>query len=114
MMEPSEKSFPPGNGDDSGAENDRLGSASALSAMRGDHLNGVALGQIVIQAVAVIGSVADQSCRERVEEAVPEDAFDELALVRRSALDTNGERKTLIIGESNGCADQVNCGDKIF
>jgi len=32
---------------------------------------------------------------------VPEDALDELAFVRRSAFDTNGERKTVIIGESD-------------
>ena len=32
---------------------------------------------------------------------MPEDAFDELALMRRSAFDTNGERKTVIIGESD-------------
>ena len=32
---------------------------------------------------------------------MPEEAFDELALMRRSAFDTNGERKTVIIGESD-------------
>ena len=45
--------------------------------------------------------VANQSCWKAVEEAVPEDAFDKLAFVLRSALDTNGERKTVIIGESD-------------
>ena len=74
---------------------------SPLSAMGGDHLNPVALGQIAVQSVAVIGFVADQSRRESVEEAVPEESFDELAFVRRSAFDTNGERKTVIIGESD-------------
>ena len=69
--------------------------------MRCDHLDFVALSQISIQAVTVIRFVADQSCREEVEEAVPEDPFDELAFVRRSAFDTNGERKTVIIGESD-------------
>jgi hypothetical protein len=29
---------------------------------------------------------------------VPENAFDELTLMRRSAFDTNGERKTVING----------------
>jgi hypothetical protein len=38
--------------------------------MRGDHLDAIALGQISIQAVSVIGFVADQSRREGVEEAV--------------------------------------------
>jgi hypothetical protein len=73
----------------------------ALSTMRGDHLDAIALGQISIQAVTVISFVTDQSRRKDVEEAVSEDAFDELAFVRRSAFDTNGERKTAIIGESD-------------
>jgi hypothetical protein len=73
----------------------------ALSTMRCDHLDAIALGQISIQAVTVIGLVADQSRREVIEEAVSEDAFDEFAFVRRSAFDTNGERKTVIIGESD-------------
>ena len=72
-----------------------------LSTMRGDHLDAIAFGQLSVQAVAVVGLVADQSRRERVEEAVSEDAVDELALMRRSAFDTNGERKTVIIGESD-------------
>ena len=65
-----------------------------------DHLNAIVLGQLTVQPVAVTGFVTDQSRRERVEEAVSEDAFDELAFVRRRALDTDGERKTVIIGES--------------
>ncbi len=73
----------------------------ALSAMGCDHLDAIALGQIVVQGVTVVGFVADQSCGEGIEEAVPEDAFDELTFVRRSAFDTNGERKTVIIGASD-------------
>jgi len=73
----------------------------ALSAMGCDHLDAVALGQIAVQAVAVVSFVADQPCREGVEEAVPENAFDELTLMRRSAFDTNGERKTVIIGDND-------------
>src|SRR6266849_3838000 len=72
---------------------------AALSAMRGDQLDAIALGQIAIQAVAVVGLIADQSRGESAEEAVPQDSFHELAFMRRSALDTNGERKTVIIGE---------------
>ena len=66
-----------------------------------DHLDAIALGQISIQAVTIVGFVADQSWGKGIEEAVPEEAFDELALMRRSAFDTNGERKTVIIGESD-------------
>lgn len=72
----------------------------ALSKMRCNHLDAIVLGQISIQAVTVRRFVADQSFREGVEEAVSEDAFDESAFVRRSAFDTNGERKTVIIAES--------------
>ncbi len=57
-------------------------------------------GQITLQAIAVVGFVADHSYRDGIEEAVPEDSFDELAFVWRSALDTNGKRKTVIIGET--------------
>jgi hypothetical protein len=65
-----------------------------------DHRDAIVLGQLTIQPVAVMGFVTDQSRGEPVEEAVPEDPFDELAFVRRSTFDTNGERKTVIIGES--------------
>jgi hypothetical protein len=78
-----------------------LGWRSPLSAMGCDHFDPVALCQIAVQSVTVIGLVADQSRREGVEEAVPEDPFDELAFERRSAFDTNGERKTVIVGKSN-------------
>jgi hypothetical protein len=46
------------------------------------------------------GFVADQSRGEHVEEAVPEDPFDKLAFLWRSTFDTDGERKTVVIGES--------------
>ena len=55
--------------------------------MRCDHHNAVTLGQVAVQTVTIIGSVADQPLEETIEEAVSEDAFDELALVRRSARD---------------------------
>jgi hypothetical protein len=78
-----------------------LGRRPAHSAMGCDHLDAVTLGQVTIRTVTVVGFVADQSCRKAVEEAVSEDAFDELAFVRRSAFDTSGERKTVILGESD-------------
>jgi len=63
-----------------------LGWRSPLSAMGCDHFDPVALGQIAIQSVTVIGFVADQSCREGVEEAVPEDPFDELVRAAKRQL----------------------------
>jgi hypothetical protein len=101
VMQPSKKSF----------HRERLryrrnGRPSCVGSRRSPRwgaitLDAIVLGQVSIQAVTVIRFVADQSCREGVEEAVSEDAFDELAFVRRSAFDTNGERKTVIIGESD-------------
>jgi hypothetical protein len=101
MMQPGKKSFDSPTSAVAAQRATILRRRPALSTMRGDHLDAITLGQISIQAVTVIGFVADQSCREGVEEAVSEDAIDELAFVRRSAFDTNGERKTVIIGESD-------------
>jgi hypothetical protein len=58
-----------------------LRGGATLSAMRCDHLDAIAFGQISIQAVIVIGFAGDQSRREVIEEAVSEDAFDEFAFV---------------------------------
>jgi hypothetical protein len=69
--------------------------------MRCDHHDAVALGQVTIQTVTIIGPLADQSSRETVEETVSEDAFDKLAFVRRIAFDTDGELQTMVIGESD-------------
>ena len=101
MMEPSEKSFHSPTSAVAAQRATILGRRPSLYAVRCDHLDTVALGQVSIQTVAVVGFVADQPRRKGVEEAVPEDAVDELALMRRSAFDTNGERKTVIIGESD-------------
>src|SRR5215469_6563740 len=101
MMQPSEKSFHSPASAIATQWTPVLSWRSPLSAMGCDHFDPVALSQIVVQSVTVIGFVADQSRRERMEEGVPEDSFDELAFVRRSALDTNSERKTVIIGESD-------------
>ena len=101
MMEPSEKSFHSPTPTIAAQRATILRWQPALSPMRCDQLDAVAPGQLSIQAVTVIGFVADQSCREGVEEAVPEDPVDELPFMRRSAFDTNGERKTVIIGKSD-------------
>jgi hypothetical protein len=72
-----------------------------LSSMRGNHLDSVSVGQVTIQAVAIVGFVANQSRGKQVEETMPENSFHQLAFVWRSAFQTNGERKTVIIGESD-------------
>ena len=101
MMQPSEKSFHSPASAIAAQWTAVLRWRSPLSAMGCDHFDPVVLGQISVQSVTVIGLVADQSRREGIEEAAPEDSFDELAFVRRSAFDTNGERKTVTIGESD-------------
>ena len=101
VMQPSEKSFHPQASAIATQWTPVLRWCSPLSAMGCDHFYPVSLGQITVQSITVIGLVADQSRRERIEEAVPEDSFDELTFVGRSTFDTNGERKTVIIGESD-------------
>jgi len=73
----------------------------AIAFVGSDQLDVVGSQQIGIQRVAIIGRVADQSFREFVEKALCEGFFDELAFMRRSTLDTNGERKTVIIGDGD-------------
>jgi hypothetical protein len=74
---------------------------TAITAMQCDHLDAMAVSQLLIQAVTVICFVANQSCRQGVEEILSEYTFNKLAFGRRSAFDTNGKRKTVIIGERN-------------
>jgi hypothetical protein len=119
MMEPSEKSL---NSPTSAVATKRaavLGRFSARSAMRSDHLDAVSLGQIPIRMVTVIGSVTDYPRRKGIEEAVSEEAFDELAFVWGSAFDTDGERKTVTIGENEdfrplAAFGRRDCGDPLF
>src|ERR1700692_4670691 len=66
-----------------------------------DHFYPVTLGQIAVQSVTVIGFVADQSRRERVEEAVPGTPSTSWLSCGEALFDTNGERKTVIIGKSD-------------
>ena len=78
-----------------------LGNSLAIAPVRGNQFDTVAVQQMIVQGIAIVSVVADQSFGEFFEEALAEDLFDELAFVRRSALDTNGERKTVISGDGN-------------
>ena len=71
VMKPSEKSFYPPTFSITSQRPPILGWCAPLFAMRCDHLDAIAVGQITIQAVTVVGFVADQSCGEGVEEACP-------------------------------------------
>ena len=65
---------------------------SAVAAVRRDHLDPVLLSHLAIQSIAVVGLVPDQSRRKLVEETVADGLFDQLRFVRRSSLDTDGDR----------------------
>lgn len=68
-----------------------------VDAVRSHQLDPVAFPQALIQAVAVIGPVADQSRGDLGKEALLERGFDELRFMRRSAGDADGERKTMAV-----------------
>ena len=101
MMKPSEKLFHTPALAVAPQRAPVLSGGTTLPSVRRYHLDSITLGQIMIQSVAVVRLVADQSFGENVEEAVTEDPFDELAFVRRGAFDTNGERQTVIIDDSD-------------
>jgi hypothetical protein len=82
VMEPSEKSLDSPTSAVPAKRATILRRCSPLSTMRCDHFDAITLGQISIQAVTVICFVANESCWEAVEEAVPEDAFDKPAFVK--------------------------------
>ncbi len=83
---------------------------SAVAAVRSDHLNPVFFFHLPVQGIAVVGLIPDQSRRKLVEKAVPEGLFDELAFVRRSTLDTDGERKTVASGDGRELRPFVSLG----
>jgi hypothetical protein len=79
-------------------------SSGAAGSMWGDHLDAVVLLQPLIEAVAVVGSVADQSFREVAEEAPGEGGFDKFGFMRRSAGHVHGERKTMAVADRHDFA----------
>jgi hypothetical protein len=59
-----------------------LGRGAAAAAMPGDHLDTVLLAQGVVEGVAVVAAIADQSRGEFAEEAGVEGRGDEVRLMR--------------------------------
>lgn len=82
VVQPGEESFdlPATAGSTQGAP--ILGRRATPSAMPGDHLDPVLLAQDVIEGVAVVAAIADQSLRELREEAGVEGGGDEVRLMR--------------------------------
>ena len=69
-----------------------------------NHLDAVVLHQSLIEAVAVVGTVADQPFREVGEESLLEGGFDEFSFMRRSAGHVHGERKTMAVADRHDFA----------
>jgi hypothetical protein len=65
---------------------------TSVAAIRGDHLDAVFVLEPLVELVAVLRLVADQSSGQFVEKASGKNFFNKLALGRRSALDRYGER----------------------
>jgi hypothetical protein len=75
-----------------------LGSSAPVGS---NHFDVIVSEQLLIQLVRIVSFVPDQSRRELFEEAAGEHLFDQLAFCGRSTLDTDGERKTVISGDSD-------------
>jgi len=78
-----------------------LGFLFAVGSVGRDHLYAVFLGQRLIERVRVVGLVPDRSFGQLVEEASGQNSFHKFALGRRSAFDSDGERKTVTRGDSD-------------
>lgn len=73
---------------------------SAVGAVGRDHLDAI-LPHLRVQCIRVVGLVADQPFRQLVEEASGQNSFHKPTLGRRSAFDSDGERKTITRGDSD-------------
>ena len=78
-----------------------LGATLAPAPVGGDQLDAVLLGELRIEPVGVIRFVADEPGRKLIEEASGQNSFHKPAFGRRSAFDSNGERKTVVRSDSN-------------
>src|SRR4029077_12536019 len=69
-----------------------------------DHRDAVVVHSSFIEAVAVVGAVANQPFREVGEESLFEGGFDEFGFMRRSAGHVHGERKTMAVADCHDFA----------
>ena len=70
---------------------------AAVPAVRRDQFHTEMFADALIQRIAVVGFVADQSLRYFTEETPLERGFDERGFIRRSADHVHGERKTMAV-----------------
>src|SRR5579864_4017813 len=98
IMEPSEQAldFPATTVSAQGAA--VLGDGSApVPTVRRDQFHLEMLAHALIQRIAVVGFIADQSLRCFAQEAPLERGFDERGFIRRSADHVHGDRKTMAV-----------------
>src|ERR1700751_942938 len=75
-----------------------LGDGSApVPAVRRNQLHLEMFAYALIQRIAVVGFIADQSLRDFAEEAALECGLDERGFIRRSADHVHGDRKTMAV-----------------
>src|SRR6202049_3168880 len=98
IMEPSKQAFnfPATTVATQGATVLGDGSA-AVAAMRRDQLHMELFAYPLIQRIAVVGFIADQSLRRLAEESALQRGFDERGFIRRSADHVHGDRKTMAV-----------------
>src|ERR1700680_2460764 len=98
IMEPSKQAFnfPATTVATQGATVLGDGSA-AVAAMGRDQLHVELFAYPLIQRIAVVGFIADQSLRRLAEESALQRGFDERGFIRRSADHVHGDRKTMAV-----------------
>ena len=69
----------------------------AITTMRCNQLNSMSLGEKIVQRVAVIAPIGNQSLWLFADEAVLDRGFDQLLLMRRSARNPEGDRKAMAV-----------------
>jgi len=74
---------------------------ASVAPIRRNHFNVVLFGEFLVELVRVVGFVADEPRREFVEEAPSKNLLHKVAFGWRSAVDSNGERKTVTSGDSD-------------
>ena len=75
-----------------------------MRVMRRDEFDVVVGGEVLVETIAVVGFIADQSRRELVEEARGEGGVDEGDFMRRSAGHVDGDRKTMAVANRHDFA----------
>lgn len=76
----------------------------AITTMWRDQLNAMALGKKIVQSVAVIAPIGNQSLRLLGDETVLDGGIDQLLLMRRSTRNPEGDRKTMAVRDCHELA----------